>query len=58
MQKPKVTTYLRVAANGRRIGKATRVTFPDGRKVDWMELLPAKVAIAQSIAHLEREAKR
>lgn len=53
----KTELYTRVANNGRIIGKATRVVFADGYKVDFTERLPKRLAIPQAIAFRNREEK-
>jgi hypothetical protein len=46
---PTVDTYRLTAANGRHIRMATRVTFPDGEVVTFLERLGKRAAIAQAI---------
>src|SRR5579872_1562340 len=52
-EKPKVVTYdLRIG--GHHVRKATRVIFPDGRKVSFSELMPKSSAIRQAEALLKQ----
>lgn len=46
----KAETFKLVAQNGRHIRVATKVTFPDGYEVKFMERMPKGEAIKQAIA--------
>lgn len=52
------TTYRQETATGHHIRRATRVTFADGYKVDFTELMPKGSAIRQAIEFRERKAVR
>ena len=56
--KPEITLIKQHARNGRYIGMVTRVTFPDGRQVTFMERLPKGLAIQQAQQLLAREETR
>ena len=45
----KVETYTLTTKTGRRIRKATRVIFPDGRKIEFTELMSKKQALKQAL---------
>ncbi len=51
--KPIVETYA-LRLNGRHIRMATRVMFPDGRKVEFMERTSKRDAIRQALRELSR----
>ena len=53
--KHEITLIKQHARNGRYIGMVTRVTFPDGRQVTFMERLPKGLAIQQAQQLLARE---
>jgi hypothetical protein len=57
VQNPRVETYTLKAGDGsgRRVRKATRVIFEDGRRVSFIERLPKKKAIEQAAALLARK---
>jgi hypothetical protein len=50
----KVETYQLVAGNGRPVRKATKVVFPDGVEVRFMEKLSKRRAIEQATEQRER----
>lgn len=45
------TTYTMQTKSGRHIRRATRVTFSDGFKVDFIDLMPKRAAITQAIEY-------
>lgn len=45
----KAETY-RLFLNGRYIRKSTRVVFADGSKIEFMDLMPKRQALAQAAA--------
>lgn len=49
-----VETYTLTASNGRKIRKATRVIFPDGRVIAFTERMSNKRAIAQALAQASK----
>jgi hypothetical protein len=52
---PKVSLYMKVSAiTGKKIGKATKVTFSDGREVKFLERLAKRVAIEAAEKELGR----
>lgn len=52
--KPVVETYRMVTPSGRPIRQATRVRFPDGRVVAFMDKMPKGEAIKQAEEYLRR----
>jgi hypothetical protein len=53
--KPHADLFMRKSSiTGKRIGKATRVTFPDGQVIEFTERLPKRLAIQQAIEHREK----
>ena len=53
-----VSAYTLMTATGRRIRKATRVTFGDGYKVSFTERMPRYLAIPQAIEIRKRDEAR
>jgi hypothetical protein len=51
----KVTEYNLKASNGRHIRKATKVTFPDGYEVRFIERMPKGEAVKQAEAIRARD---
>ena len=51
--KPTVTTYNLFAGNGRHIRKATKVIFPDGKEIRFLERVGKKLAIREALRHRE-----
>ena len=51
---PTVETYRLTAANGRHIRMATRVRFPDGEVVAFLERLGKRRAIAEATEEITR----
>lgn len=51
-----VETYTLIASNGRKIRKATKVTFADGYCVRFTELIGKREAIRQAVIVRERDA--
>lgn len=47
MGKIQITEY-NLQFNGHHVRKATRIIFPDGQKVDFLEKMPKKQAIEQA----------
>jgi hypothetical protein len=54
---PSVQVYLLATDSGRRIRRATKVVFPDGNEVAFMEPLSRRAAIEQARAIIARHAK-
>lgn len=52
----KVDLVKQYASNGRYVRMATRVTFPDGKEVRFMDRLPKGEAIKQAIVIRDRDA--
>lgn len=50
----KVETYTLTTKNGNRIRKATRVILPDGRKIEFTELMSKKQAIKQALEQVSK----